>query len=547
MAIPSRLTGTLNSPSARSWPSNDAVVASRRPPNAVGGTSSGPAAKSEGEGDRPENPCKAVEELRPLWEFMEAVIDGAEELLENGDLKQKVFPQMPLETALAYNARAQLYSWQPFTKRVAATAVGTILHTPPAIADDTPEELAQLLEAGVDLYGSSLETFTNDLLSESVIFGSSYLLVEYPKPPSELTRKQERDLGLRPYWVQICADDVLDAKTELTTTFKNGVPMYGVQLTQFRFKATQHVPDGKFGSKEEEIIKVYTLVKAEKAGDRPYVETSVWTKTDGDSGRYLENEDLRGRLSLAYIPIFPVLSGKKKGQYFSYPVLLDLAYANIEHFSVASDLRFAMHMQAIPKAVAYGVDELSLDAGPESILCFEDPSAKLEYVAPPPAAYDVMMQRISAIETNMLNMTISILQPSESAAESGIARRLIMSQTEGILNTIASSLENALNGAIAATAELLELDGGSITINRDFDHHGLTPEEVSNVLGLFQGQLLTRKTSLQLLKAGDYFRDLEDFDPELEAEAVDQEIALQNAEASTPAPAAEPDATPALE
>lgn len=65
----------------------------------------------------------------------------------------------------------------------------------------------------VDKRGSSVDTYMRNVSDESQIFGMCYTIVEAPVPSTSdgaLTKQQELDEGMSPYWVIVRPDEIID-------------------------------------------------------------------------------------------------------------------------------------------------------------------------------------------------------------------------------------------------------------------------------------------------------------------------------------------------
>ena len=128
------------------------------------------------------------------------------------------------------------------------------------------------------------------------------------------------EIGIRPIWLHVAPPQLIFCKTEL----RNGV----ITLTEIRFKESSITPNGDYGDKEIEMIRVYR----EK-------DWEIWENRNGGWERIKE-----GVNSLGFIPLITVYLNKDSFLTAS-PPLEDLAWLNIRHWQSDSDqtniLRFA--------------------------------------------------------------------------------------------------------------------------------------------------------------------------------------------------------------
>jgi hypothetical protein len=73
------------------------------------------------------------------------------------------------------------------------------------------EDFFQDFIRDVNLRGDTIDEFMSQVSDDAQIFGMSFVQVDAPvKPPDIITKQQERDAGIRPYWVLVKPSEVLD-------------------------------------------------------------------------------------------------------------------------------------------------------------------------------------------------------------------------------------------------------------------------------------------------------------------------------------------------
>lgn len=76
--------------------------------------------------------------------------------------------------------------------------------------DDAADTFYHEFLMDVNKKGEDVDTFMRQVCEDMQIFGMCYVLVDSPKIGTRLTKLQEKTLGVRPYWVLIRPDEILD-------------------------------------------------------------------------------------------------------------------------------------------------------------------------------------------------------------------------------------------------------------------------------------------------------------------------------------------------
>ena len=109
-------------------------------------------------------------------------------------------------------------SASPFTMRIADQAAGLIMRKPVQL--EPKEEGGEVDEywtewiKDVDGYGTDLDAFARRVVLNSLLLGHSAVLVDFPSTEPAENLLQERQLGLRPYFLEVRADQILGWRKE---------------------------------------------------------------------------------------------------------------------------------------------------------------------------------------------------------------------------------------------------------------------------------------------------------------------------------------------
>ena len=448
-----------------------------------------------------------VHAMTPHWNTMAAVTMGSDYIKE---LHDRYLPREPREDDDAYRTRIYRSVLSPFTLRLIENAAGMVLRRPIQVDGD---KYWTDFAKNVDGLGSSINEYARRALVSSITYGHSAVLVDFPTDPGVLTLRDEIRLARRPYFINIDAPQIWGWRQESTNPAS--------KLTQVRLHEWVCVPEGDFGEKREEQIRVI----------RPGTFETWNTEGRISSGRY----------SLDQIPLVPIYSNRT-GMLTSAPPLIDIASLNITHYQRQADLIHALHIAAMPILVMEGWDDqpegtsVGVNYGLSTV-----PGNKVYYVSADSGSFTAQQEEIIALQSQMSNLGISKLLGQKFVAESADAKRIDQAQANSVLATISQELEMALNQAFAFAARYLGIEPPKVSLDRDFDFYRLLGQDISVIGDLRSQGALSDDTYLKILKSGEIIPDSVDLDEELsEIERLTkekEEKALKMAkEAAKPAP-----------
>jgi hypothetical protein len=300
---------------------------------------------------------------------------------------------------------------KPFTKPI--TLVGSAL----------PEPLDQMID-DVDLNGTDFTTFGATTFADSVTYGLTFCLVDYPNIGTGLNLQQVREGRIRPYFTFISATDLIGYRSEPA---RNG----GQRLTEIRILGTRTVPDGEYGEKEEQTVRRITAPPMDENG-RP-VGVGTWelykqdTVTDPRTNVSKRTYVLEESGTHTY-PGIPLVVGYSEPRGFmrAQPPMSKLAWKNIEHWQKSSDHNNILRFSRFGILFGAGFDEDRIEKGitigPNRFIGDTNPDAKLEYVEHSGTGIGVGMDDLKRIEDQMEVLGMQPFQrPSTSIRATGQA------------------------------------------------------------------------------------------------------------------------------
>ena len=458
-----------------------------------------------------ESPNTAYVNMEPHWLLIEALLQGTYGIRKG---HRKYLPQEVRELDEAYDNRLLRSTLAPYYVRLERMLAGMLTRKPVRLEDVSDVVTEQLFD--VDLQGNDLNVWTYETARKCIRYGHVGVLVDAPKAGE----------NGRPYWTQYTPRDILGWRSEI----KDGKQ----QLTQLRLMEAITVPDGLYGEKQVQQVRVLTpgafeIHQKDKKGDFVLVD--------------------EGTTSLSEIP-FAVAYSNRVGVLESRPPLADIAELNLKAYQVQSDLDNQLHISAVPMLAIYGFPQSAeeISAGPGEALALPE-SARSEYIEPSGNSYDAQFKRLDQIASQINELGLAAVLGQKLSAETAEAKRIDRSQGDSTMMVIAQQMQDLIDNCLGFHAQYMQqAQAGSSFINRDFLATRLEPQEIQSLLQLYTAGTITQETLLNQLSAGEVLGDEFDVEEEIEATQTGGLIEMQQPEPTPPAaeeatmPEAEPEA-----
>ena len=448
-----------------------------------------------GKVDSPFVRTRAVIDQMKGWENMKAVVSGTEYLRENCEA---FLPLEPREDYSAYLARVNRAVFTPYTQRLISGAAGLILRKPISIEGDP--YWMEVFNKDVDGCGSDLDEYARRLVMCALTYGHCHTLVDFPAPTNAKSLAEERALNRRPYWIEVDPTKVYGWRLDRESNYGN--------LTQVRIGEKAVVPDGEFGEKVYDQIRViepgrYRVYrqeqqKKEMQGNFPY--PSSFDQSDATAEFELIES---GPYSLEQIPLVTVYANKLDTM-TSRPPLLDIAHLNLAHFQRQADLIHSLHIASQPMLVLEGWDDQTKDmAISVNYAMATQPGNKVYYVEPAASAFEAQSAEIQELQQQMASLGLSTLSQQKFVAESADARRLDRIDTNSMLAMVSMDLESGLQKSYNLAANYLGIEPPKVKISRDFDLQRLIGQDIAAMAQLFEGNIIDREEFREMLVQGE--------------------------------------------
>jgi hypothetical protein len=420
--------------------------------------------------------------MEPHWLLIETLLQGTYGIRKK---HRKYLPQEPRELDEAYDNRLIRSVLAPFYVRLERMLAGMLTRKPVRLNDVSDMIREQLFD--VDLEGNDLNVWTYETAKKCIRYGHVGVLVDAPAAGQ----------NGRPYWVTYTPRDILGWRTEI----KDGKQV----LTQLRLSERTIVPDGLYGEKEIEQVRLLTPGAFE-------------IHRKGKQGNFEVVDE--GTTSLSEIP-FSVAYANRLNLLESRPPLDDIAELNLKQYQVQSDLDNQLHISAVPMLAIYGFPQSAeeISAGPGEALALPE-SARSEYIEPAGNSYAAQFQRLDQIASQINELGMAAVLGQKLSAETAEAKRIDRSQGDSAMMVVAQQMQDLIDNCLVFHGQYLQDNNpGSSFVNRDFLSTRLEPQEIQALLQLYTAGTITQKTLLDQLAEGEVLGD--DFDVEEELEATE--------------------------
>ncbi|MCA3183911.1 MAG: DUF4055 domain-containing protein [Cupriavidus sp.] len=385
------------------------------------------------------------------WPLISALMGGTSAMRAAG---KDFLPQWPNEPDPSYKARVATATLFPAFSRTVEVLGSKPFSKPLTYGDDVPPQIKEWCE-DVDLQGRNLHTFADNVAADALARGIAGILVDYPTVTGATTVADEKKQGGRPYFVQICFENVLGWKSERIA---------GVEtLTQLRLLEMAVEPDGEFH--EQQIPQVRVLYR-----DRWETYREKKDSLSGEPKWVLEDQ---GTISIGVIPFIPVY-GKRTAFMMGTPPLLELAHMNVEHWQSKSDQQTILHVARVPILFARMLGNAGIVVGASQAVESDNEKGDLKYVEHTGAAIDAGRLSILDLEDRMrqIGAELLVIKPGNTSITQTLA-----DNEPGMcaLQRIAQSVEDALDAALQMMAKWVGIpEAGHVQLFKDFGVHTLS-------------------------------------------------------------------------
>lgn len=385
-------------------------------------------------------PCLAYVQSMAMSELPRALMAGTRGMKAAG---KTFLLQHALETDEAYAKRLEQSTLLNAFKKTCVFLAGQIFQSDVIFADDVPEEVLTMCD-DIDGKGNSIHLFSKRVFINGLGTGASHILIEAPSVKGQvLTQQEEAAQGIRPYFREVKMEDII------------GYRIIDGKLDNLRIKETAALPDGQFGEKLVNRIRVYYSTGA----------WEVWQ--EGKDGIYNVVES--GILSYKGIPLVSFVPGEEWTNVSGETPLMDLAELNLRHWRSSSDQVNILHVARVPILFGRGVDLGQLVVGPAVMISSGEEFSDMKYVEITGAAIKAGADDLEDIEEKMALYGLQQLIP-RTGNITATEKAITTGESQSSLGTWATEFEGSLVAALTILQAFRgqEFPANGVTVNKEF-------------------------------------------------------------------------------
>lgn len=371
-------------------------------------------------------------------------------------------PQEVGEENASYNARlARGFLFNKFKLAVKAVS-GKLFSKPIAYSDHEP--IAPWIE-DCDRSGMHLDRFLRDIvMKDSAAFGVSFVLVDSNATVGERTRADDIALGIRPYLVHVPATNLIGWRFDDAG-----------QLIMARIKEKKAIPDGEFGDRLVEQVRVLEPTRTR------VFQRDVPPKGSTEAGEIKLVEDYPNETgAVNLIPYYG--GGEILSPFVASSLFDDLADANLRHYQSTSEQINILRFARIPillrrqqqSAAGYdengqeisGDDEMVIGAGSAVDMGLQDTLTWVEHTG---SSTGSGLEDLKYLEDQMDKLSYSLTVRETSGDVTATETSVMAAEAHAVLQALAGSVEDATEQVLRAMARFAgETVEPTVIINKDF-------------------------------------------------------------------------------
>lgn len=454
-------------------------------------------------------------------------------------------PKFDTEETKRHKVRGTVATVYGGLARSLSASVGMLFAKPPEQEDAWPAEIVGQYE-NLDGKGTGGDVLLKRRAFDALADGYCGLLIDHPSPPVGVvvTAANEEALNLRPFWVSYTRADILSWVTEtvenvetlVQVVLREGVAgrvgAFGVvPVVRYRVCRLSRKRDPLTPDADPVLIAWWELLEERKGDDGQVRVVRV-----GSPGIFRD----RNGVAFDEIPLAVPYAASADEAFVCDPPLLDLAWANLEHWQIASERRWYNRLSAYPQPVVTGelagtggitadnqVIPVKLKLGPSTYVHLAE-GATFGYAEVSGTSAETLAAELLAKKDEMAELGASFLSKKTRGVETAEAKRIDAAAENATLATAAQGIEDGFNEALRLHAKYYGIPAEQapvIRLNRDFEM-GLMDAPVMLAYVSLVNAGYPKRLVLEALQVGGRIAD----DADLEALEGEWEAGLQAAQ-----------------
>jgi len=412
---------------------------------------------------------------RTMWRRYQDLYAGGEELRQH---TAEYLVRRVKEPNDIYMERLNRAFYQNYIGSIIDWYAATLMHRAPLVMIDGNDAAAKsfygTLMRDCDLKGTSLSEFFRQQFRRTVVSGSSFLVVDFPRVDgAALTRAEEDASGRsRAYLTEYGAEEVINWNHDATGSLDWAVLRTSC-LKQSLATDPKRETETRWIYYDRENFELYR-----KAGEKDPIELVD-----------------RGRHALAALGRVPLFEMKATGGLW---LMNRAALLQLEHFNKSNALSWALTMGLFAMPVIYSDAKWQQVVG-ESYYIQLGKDDRFGWTEPEGKVYQLAADNLLQLKDEIYRVCYLMIQASAGAShtrQSGVSKQLDFLTTEEVLRAYGAMVRDAIKQVLwaiaAARQDAVEIDVAGLD-EFDIDEFGGELDDARKLLDLGIGSVTLKK------------------------------------------------------
>lgn len=448
-------------------------------------------------------PSAAYLAMREGWRTIEDILAGPATIRAAGE---RYLPKYPAEDKDEYERRLKQAPWRPEFEDAHRSLSSKPFGKDVALKDGASERIKEIAE-DVDAAGNNLTAFAREVFRRGVAKGMHAILVDYPTMAPGATQAEEKQAGVRPYWVSVPAESIIALYTETVA---------GKEIVSHVRVLEKTVERDGFGEREVERVRV--------------IEPGRWQLWERGKDRSLSLA-AEGQMTLPLVPLALFWTGERAGPQFVRPPLAALADMQVELFRKLSRQDEIETYAGSPMLAGQGISppgesDPPLKIGPKQVLFappdYEGARTGWEYIQPDAANLKEIRESVRETIDDMRRLGMQPMA-QKSGGVTAAATLIEGAKVHSTVEAWAIGLKDTLEQAFVFTTQWLgEEPTVEVEVDTDFSVDPYAQAPLGALSKARATKDISQRTYWQGLRRFDVLPP--DFDPDAEELALAEEV-----------------------
>ena len=378
-----------------------------------------------------------------MWRRYRHLYAGGEQFRDNAAEYLVRRHKEPIEV---YQERLTRVFYENYLGSIVDWYMATLVREEPVIQFDGGSERSKdfysLLAQNADLRGTTLTQFFKEQLTEALVCGKSYVVVDFPKSAEPVRNRADEDASgrSRAYLMGYTADEVIN----WSYSDRGELDWIVIRTSCLKQDSVR-----SFGWKKETRWIYYDRTKYE-----------IYEQREGAGQKKtidLVDEGSHGFAAINRVPVFEIRLSE--GLWLTNKVAL----LQLEHFNKSNALGWALTMGLFATPVIYSERDFNQIMG-ESYWVQLGPQDRIGWMEPEGKVYQIAADNLDRLKDEIYRVSYMMQQAGDgmSTNQSGLSKQWDFSVTQEILGSygdvMKDTMRNVLNAIAAARQDGVTID-----------------------------------------------------------------------------------------